>query len=430
MSTVGFKLLSSAIGSGSVSEFVGLGLGDHLFRGSEIELFNFVKNHVMSYGVLPGIETVLEKVGNHSLVDAPEPAEYYLVEAEKRYLQTAIKKMMTDAQELLVKQDPDKAFDTILNVMFDLHLQKHRNHIMDFRDAADVIKAEYLKQKQMDEQYTMKFGWPTLDNMVGGLRGGDLCSIIGRPASGKTFLGLSVACNTWELGGTPLFLSMEMSNTLITQRLASMKSHKSLTQLLKGMLSTPAYKELLVSLHALKKKERPFWVVDGNLAASVDDLMAMARQLKPSSIFVDGAYLLSVEDRRMSRFDRITENAERLKKRAASELDLPVIASYQFSREAEKKKKSTSKHKEGVGLEDIYGSDAIGQLSSVVLGLSEEENIETLVRRRVDVLKGRNGETGAFLINWDFLKMDFSEIPSKKDAEGKLKEDISDLQFL
>ncbi len=39
----------------------------------------------------------------------------------------------------------------------------------------------------------------------------------------------------------------------------------------------------------------------------------------------------------------------------------------------------------------------------------EDENVETLARRRVDILKGREGATGHFYINWNFNKMDFSE---------------------
>ena len=45
-----------------------------------------------------------------------------------------------------------------------------------------------------------------------------------------------------------------------------------------------------------------------------------------------------------------------------------------------------------------------------MLGLFEEENVETLKQRRVKILKGRNGETGEFHDHWDFDVMDFSEV--------------------
>ena len=50
--------------------------------------------------------------------------------------------------------------------------------------------------------------------------------------------------------------------------------------------------------------------------------------------------------------------------------------------------------------------------SSLVLGLFEEDTIGTLKQRKVEVLKGRNGETGSFMTNWNFSGMNFSEIAS------------------
>ena len=49
-------------------------------------------------------------------------------------------------------------------------------------------------------------------------------------------------------------------------------------------------------------------------------------------------------------------------------------------------------------------------ISSIVMGMFEEETVETLKQRRVKILKGRNGETGEFVSNWNFDKMDFSEV--------------------
>jgi hypothetical protein len=39
----------------------------------------------------------------------------------------------------------------------------------------------------------------------------------------------------------------------------------------------------------------------------------------------------------------------------------------------------------------------------------QEDSPETIERREIRVLKGRNGETGKFSIRWDFLKMDFEQ---------------------
>jgi hypothetical protein len=111
----------------------------------------------------------------------------------------------------------------------------------------------------------------------------------------------------------------------------------------------------------------------------------------------------------------VSENADLLHNRIAAEIG-PVVASWQFARTASKKKKG-----EEVTLEDIAYADAIGQASSIVMGIFEEETVETLKQRRVKILKGRNGETGEFLANWNFDKMDFSQV---------LAQAVEDLSFV
>ena len=93
----------------------------------------------------------------------------------------------------------------------------------------------------------------------------------------------------------------------------------------------------------------------------------------------------------------------------------PTVASWQFARSAAKKKKG-----EKITGEDIGYTDAIFQVSSLVLGLSEEDSVSTLVQRQVDILKGRSGETGQFFTHWQFDTMDFTEIDQVE---------VSDMQF-
>ena len=71
--------------------------------------------------------------------------------------------------------------------------------------------------------------------------------------------------------------------------------------------------------------------------------------------------------------------------------------------------------------DDIGYSDAIFQVSSLVLGLFEEDSVETLKQRMVEILKGRSGEVGHFFTHWNFEQMIFSEIEPTA---------IEDMQFM
>lgn len=159
------------------------------------------------------------------------------------------------------------------------------------------------------------------------------------------------------------------------------------------------------------------YIVDGNLAASVEDVYTLARQLGCDQVYIDGAYLLRHPNPRLDKFTRVSENVE-LMKRYTSEAGMPTVATYQFARSAVKNKKKDEKP----GLEDIGLSDSISQVSSVVLGLFQEETVENLNSRLISVMKGRDGETGEFRTMWDFNTMDFSQMPDDQDPDKTAQE--------
>lgn len=418
MSSDGRRLLSALVFGGDLKTYAEMRLDSHYFKGSEVALYDLIHNHVAAFGKLPHPDTVLETEGfTDALVETKEPPEFYMQAVETRYLHSQLKEVVIQAQEFLKDELPQDAYLALAERISNLAKVKQRKHLFDFRDAAESIYAGYKMEKADAGDYLVKFGWPTLDNMTGGIRPGDMVSFVGRPAAGKTFQLLYSAHRNWnESNHVPLFVSMEMTATIIQQRLAAMHTAKPLANLLKGMLSSSALDKMMAGLMEMKQKEKPFWLIDGNLTVNVDDIVMAARQLQPTAIYVDGAYLLRHPNPKASKWDRMSENAEMLKQMVATDLGIPVICSYQFNRDSKKKKKDDK-----AGVEDIYGTDAIGQLSTVVLGLFEEESVETMHRRRIEVIKGRNGETGKFIIRWNFNQMDFSEW---------LEEDTEDLQFI
>jgi len=218
--------------------------------------------------------------------------------------------------------------------------------------------------------------------------------------------------NAYDAGHDVLHSSMEMENQENVQRLSAMAARIKLTDLYTGDIGSFALKRLKAGLSVLKARPNKLWLMDGNLSASVDDIFMIATQLKPQLIVIDGAYLVSLQGER-DRYRRVAENAERIKKQLAP--IAPVICTWQFSREANKKKKD-----EAVTLDDIAYSDVIGQISSVVIGLFEDDSAETDHRRKLTILKGRKGGVGSFLVRWDFNVMDFREA----------EDDISKLKFL
>jgi replicative DNA helicase len=401
------RYVAAVIQGGKIEALLKHGPAKHLFKGEEEKLWNYFDHHVKKYGTVPDFELVKADTG-FDLAAQLQPAEFYLDKARANYTQTSLTSLMTEVHEKYLKgagANPADALNALGNAVMALSVQNMGSLVLDYRDAQDLIMQAF-KAKLMGGVPGLHLGWPTLDAMTGGLVAGDLISIAGRPASGKTWFVLSMALNAWLVQGkVPLFLSMEIKPLPIEQRLLAIQGHLPAKGIDNAALTSTQLAQMKKVLAELGKSKIPFHVVDGNLTSNVSDVYALVRQLKPDLVIIDGAYLLTHPTEK-NRFIRVAENASLIKQQIC---DLaPTICSWQFAKppktqKGEKKKQLTD--------DDIGHSDAILQLSSLALGIMQEESNETLKQREVSVLKGRKGETGKFTVNWDFdWTTDFSEI--------------------
>jgi len=420
--SLGLKLVASILNDGDIKTFSKLEINPVTLKDHEAEAFNMVREFVYNHKAIPKHETVLSEMGLDGLPVATEVPSYYAEQIRQRYISDTIKKGFADAKPHLSKEtmNVEQGVIELTNALMDIHRATNKRHVVDFKESSDYIAQAYKQKKIQGMDGTVLMGYPTVDIKSGGMVGGDLVSIVGRPAMGKTFHTLYMGHNAWwEQGKTVLYVPLEMPILAIEQRLASMHTKHNLTQLKKAQLSTVAHKDLLKRLSVLTKYDHSLWIAGGDVASTVEDIWKLCMQMNPDIVIVDGAYLLSHPNPRLGKYERVAENARSLKQDLAMDFNIPCVASWQFNRNASKKLEKDGR----VGLEDIGYTDEIGQLSSVVLGLLQEESVETVLKRKVDILKGRDGEIGDFYTNWDFYNMDFSECePPVEAGEGEEEE--------
>lgn len=418
MAQEGSKMLMGLIDSGDkgFAEFMDYQLEEEMFKGDEKDLFLFVKKHAMAYAKLPERDTTETWADENAISVSseetiPEPPKFYFDKLEYRNLKLNLLRAMKSAEEVR-QEDPVESLSSLTSSIIELNTIARRTRLVNFsEDGAKIVHSEFVKAHSEIET-GLKFGWPTFDKMSGGLGGGDVVTIVGRPGMGKTYLALHGMIHAWHQGMTTLFVSMEMKTTPIVQRVAAMATNTSIDELRAGKVASKKYRGMMNVIGSMKG-EHGMWIADGALSATVEDLQMLARQLQPDLLIVDGAYLLRHKNIRLARHDRINTNAEDIKSFLAEALNIPVVQTFQFNREAMRKKSI-----DDVGLENIAGSDAIGQLSSVVLGLFEEESVETKLKRVVRVMKGRNGEQGEFTINWRFGGFGIKQDPKDTDVSN------------
>jgi replicative DNA helicase len=391
-------------------------LGPSLFNPNEVPVFSWVEDHVRKHHALPHIETLAKKFPEVLDVDVPEPASYYVETLENQFFYRQIVNAGVESSKIL-KENINAwkpAADVLRQTLSKIALQEYRAKVMDFgAEASDLLLNTY--HKKFDVVNISQFGWPYMDAM-GGAMPGDVVSFIGRPQAGKSWMTLYTALHNWlTVKHNVLFVSMEMSHLPIAQRAAAMIAGTNLTQLKAGTYANfgpnSTYKQFVDSLaHVTSPVDAGgprFYIVNGNLAADVEDIFMLADQLGCVTILIDGAYLCRNKNARLDRFTRAAENCEAMK-RFCEEAQVACFSSWQFNRVATQKAKG--KNGEQAGLEDIGYSDAIGQISSIVLGLFQDDGVETMNKKKIKVLKGRGGEVGEFDINWDFNDMNFDEV--------------------
>ena len=224
--SIACKFLAAAIQKGSTAELLKLGPLEHLFKANEVELWEFCKEHLNKHHKLPHPDTVLAHTGEE-LPEPEEPASYYHELLAKRHVEIELKQALKAAAANLTveNKDPDAALAVVAETVMELIARKFQRSVHDFREAYDLIIPDYTAKWNKEDTFGLEMGWPTVDEMTGGLVLGDMVSLIGRPAMGKTWQMLYNAHHAWQRHGAAImFVSMEMKVLQIEQRLAAMNA--------------------------------------------------------------------------------------------------------------------------------------------------------------------------------------------------------------
>lgn len=220
-------------------------------------------------------------------------------------------------------------------------------------------------------------GLKDLDELVRGLRPGNMIVVGGLTGSGKTILGLQIAQHvTCKLGGVGLAFSMEMTKEeLITRGLASLGS-VNLSKLDSGDLEDHDWPKLTSAVSVLNEANL---FVNDQAGMTMPRIRSIARQCQLREglnvLLVDYVQLITAEGgaNRSLEVGKISTALKNL----AKELKIPVIVLAQLNRG------STNRPDKRPRPSDIRDSGQIEQDADVVI----------LVHRDTESEEGQNGVT-------------------------------------
>ena len=424
----GIKLLSALRKSNSVSALAETNIALFI-EEDELVAFQWMRQYVVDHGAFPSVLTFRQHTGI-ATVTTNEPLSYYVEEGFKRALYMHMRGPMGDAYECMKDRNAAEALALMQQMCRSVNDLRARETGRISLDAALAeAEAEYMEARMSFGLRGITTGWDYVDGITAGWQNSDLISLVARPGRGKTYYLLWMAYHAWLSGRRALFVSMEITAAQLARRLIGIHSRINPDFIRRGRLDSFGETRFIGSIRDMQGQggtERPpFDIIIGDFNKSVDVVRALAQELTPDIIYVDASYLLLPEPgRRFSSRREAVADVIGDMKRLQMSINRPVVQTLQFNREAVRAPARRSRRDDAertlggaeqeaqanpishLSVEKIAETDMVGQASSIVIGL--ENHATDHARRYMGFLKGREGESGWWNLNYNFNPVDFS----------------------
>ena len=351
-----------------------------------------------------------DKVGGYEYLSAlpdkvPTTAnvvKYIKIVEEKSTLRNLIK----TANEIIeMGYDPTEEIEDVMECaekkIFNIMQDKNQKG---YEAIKDILVDSFTELEELYNRKGHITGVPTgfadLDYRLAGLHGSELILVAARPAMGKSAFALNIATNAALRGNTPVAVfSLEMSSKQMTNRILCSEAMVDSNKVKTGKLEDEDWSKLAEAIGPLSETGI---YIDDTPGISIMEIRARCRKLKLEKhiglIVIDYLQLIQGSNKRNGSREQEISEISRSLKILAKELEVPVIALSQLSREAEKRQDHRPM------LSDLRESGAIEQDADIVMFLYRDDYYDKESKKQnvaeVIIAKNRGGSTGTVELGW------------------------------
>lgn len=365
----------------------------------------------------------------NSVTTSSHADHYAGIVKEKKILRELIRASAEISEDAFhTSDDVEQLVDGIEQKILSISQKTYKQSFTHIRDE---LKGAFERIEKLNQFKGTLRGVPTgfqqLDNILSGLQKSDFIVIGARPSVGKTTFALDIARNAAKSSNLPVaFFSIEMAKDQVVDRIIAAESNVSLWKLRTGRVNEDVEYQMIQA--ALDRLANTHIFIDDTPSPNILQMRSMARRLQVEHglglVVVDYLQLVMPRTRSDNVVQQVTEISRGLKA-LARELDVPVIALSQLSREVDKRDDRTPK------LSDLRESGSIEQDADVVILLSRARERKThsdsidlsggadenLIH--VNVAKHRNGPLGGMDVIMDTDAVTFRPIDTRHQAEAE-----------
>ena len=305
---------------------------------------------------------------------APATLKHYVDVVQEK---AQIRRLISVAQLIV-----DQGFDSTTEVKNLLDFaEKGVLEVTQDRQVSDMLSsqevvAEFLAnlakiQENRDRITGLKTGFESLNRVTNGLQRGDLIILAARSSVGKTAFALNLALNVARHNdngkGSVAVFSLEMPATHLMSRMLAAQSSIKSEFLRSGNLTDEMSNDLSMAASVLSNTNI---YIDDSSTVTMAEIFSKCRKLKAEvgldMVVIDYIQLITGRGNSDSRQQEVSEISRGLKQ-LAREMEVPVIALSQLSRNVEKREVKIPQ------LSDLRESGSIEQDADIVMFLYREE---------------------------------------------------------
>ena len=333
----------------------------------------------------------MSELGEYAYKTTAEAVYSMLKEnTKKRQIMSLAKSLKEEIKEI---EDVDIYIEKIIAKLQKIEFQteKEESFVSLVAKTANLIEKNINKKKNYD-YYT---GFFDLDALTDGLHEGELTIIGARPGMGKTTFSLQLAERIAEKGKHVTYISLEMSEEQVIQKLIAKKARVNSRKIRNGSLEDKEIDK--IGIACAKISVLPMNIL--TKVYTIQQIEITARRLKNRNrldlLVIDYLQLVRNAGNFNNREQEVADISRTLKL-LSLELEIPIIALCQLNRNASKNEPT---------LADIRESGSIEQDADNVIFLYQENEDKNIVT--VDLQKQRAGNIGKSKLKFNKVISEF-----------------------
>lgn len=352
-------------------------------------VLEFQFSHIHKYGAPSSKEVLESRFTDVSFIQPSSEVEWLFDEFRERYARAETETALINLAKRIYKEPPAAVIDGISSELYRI-----RESIRDKKSevsSSDFNRILHEYWESEDTTTGVTYGFSHVDNVLKGLKKGELVYVIGRPKRYKSWMLMKSMVEAQKQGAKAVFFTLEMDIPEMFQRYACMASGVSWSAF-KNRSLMPSDMDLMVrNLERANESADVQIIKPPRGERTVHALKMIAKEHGADIIYIDQLKFIesAIRVKADMRYREIEYINEDLKDACS---DFPIYVAAQFNREA-------AKLSEMADLSKIGLSDSIGQTADVVLGLHQTDDMRNSRVLQLGVIEARSYNTA----RWELI---------------------------